>query len=109
MDGQVGGLVAGQILCGQWGYSMQLVNFYEVVKGAQVGKFAVLQKLGNINVSTDAYGQAGKQVADPLVKVDPPFKKKVLLGYQGEVNVKITSCQWAKPWDGQPKAFDTYD
>ena len=103
----VKGLETGQILHCSWGYSMILNSFYKVLKGAQVGKMAVIQEIGKTTVTHDGYGQAGKQVANEA-ELGKVTTHKVKAGYQGEVGVKAYHG-WAHAWDGQAKSFDTYD
>lgn len=118
MDGSIGAQAptefkTGDNLASQWGYSMQLVTFYRVIRGASVGRFAIIQKIPQKVVASDNWGQAGKVVADfETEATEAPIKRKVLRMHDPrdqEPFLKISQGEYARLWNGQPLNFDTYD
>ena len=115
----------GDILTSSWGYSMTLVDFYEVIKVSD--KSIVLRQIGSKPVSFSGY-DTGHVVADPTVKkmerddkapVNPNgpqpqreivFRRPVRMGYNGNVCVNDKNGHaMANKWDGQPQRFDHND
>lgn len=102
----------GDTLACQWGYSMQLVTFYRVIRGAKPGSYAVIQRIPQKVVKHDGYGQAGKVVADLEAETtEKPERRKVHAARE-----RCHRGAWLKSeagycyaWSGQPLNFDTYD
>lgn len=101
----------GDTLACQWGYSMQLVTFYRVLRGASVGSYAMIQKIPQKIVTHDGYGQAGKVTADLEAEpTEKPEKRKVQAanGFNRGIWLK-SDAGYCYLWSGQPLNFDTYD
>ena len=112
----------GDILEGDFGYSMVLPVWYEVVK--VTAKQATLKELASIVVSHDGYGQAGvKRPNIGVYKKDWDGKEKevkaLVKKHKGSWYDKfddpkkkyyvVISNHIFDIWDGQDASFDTYD
>ena len=100
-------LKVGDILCSQWGYSMTIVSWYQVV--ATTPKMVIVHELRSIIVDGD--GMRGMSMPIPNAFVEPScawaeveFSRRVVDGY-----VRINSSESAKLWDGEPKYHDHWD
>lgn len=100
----------GDILCCEWGYTQQLVDFYKVI--ATTNSFVQLVALEEKRVSQDDYGQEGKVIPSDKVRKDSYVdNKKFKVKFHGNVpyisiNSSITPVE---KWDGKPKYFNLYD
>lgn len=104
-------LKEGDILYSSWGYSMKLVDFYKVIGASK--SFVKLAHLADYNSSQDEWGQAGEKMPK-LDEIEPDSgvdgrRFKVHTRDDGKVFVMINNYEFAEPWDGKPKSFDTYD
>ena len=114
---QIDSFKVGDILCCEWGYSMQLVDFYKVIKVS--GSSVQLQALENKFTSKDEWGQSGKVIPSNKVKKDADVDgKRFLIHLAGDRGfpkdygpwIKINSSKYPViKWDGKPKTWDTYD
>lgn len=100
-------LKVGDILCSQWGYSMSLVGWYQVV--ATTPKMVTVHEIHSKIVDGD--GARGTSIPVPNAFIIPSygwqqaeFNRRVIDGY-----VKINSSEYAKLWDGEPKYHDHWD
>ena len=95
-------LETGMILVAQWGYSMSLVDFYEVVATTAGG--VTLEEIGSTTVSGTA-GYSGTVVADASVRKGKFFKVRA----NHENRVKISDSSRARVWNGAPCYFNQMD
>lgn len=100
----------GDTLACSWGYSMQLVSFYRVLRGAKPGSYATIQKIPQKVVSHDGYGQAGKVVADLEAEAkEAPERRKVHDNRDERGPWLKSEHGYCYLWSGAPLSFDTYD
>lgn len=89
-------LSVGQVLYSSWGYDQTNIDFYEVVKGAEEGKFAVIRQLKQSTTETGFMSghtspATGEDRFTDKYHWDKPntgTKVKVRRGYQGRPSVK---------------------
>ena len=95
-------LKVGDILYSSWGYDQTNIDFYEVVK-VNSPKTVTLRQIGSRFTKTDtANDMASFCVPNPgnyFGERREPFKKIVSFGNQ----VKLSSFEYAWPWDGKEK------
>lgn len=97
-------LVAGTILASSWGYDQTNVDFYRVEKVK--GDWVTLQQIAS---HEEGDGWTGKVVpADPQKPIDEPFRRKIGPLSCGELMIRISSYEYARPWNGKPKAVSHY-
>ena len=102
------GLQDGDVLHGSWGYDMTHADFFVVLKGAPIGKFARIAKLANVETST-GYLCGTAVPAVPYQVVGKVLTKKVKGSAYYRVCVKIEDYEHAYPWDENPKHFNYCD
>lgn len=102
------GYKVGDILSSTWGYSMQIVDYYQVI--AVTPKMITVREIAGKIVSGD--GMRGESVPLPNVFVKKAydwqlteFKRKVLHG--GYININESAC--ARRWSGEPLYHDHWD
>lgn len=103
----------GDIVCATWGYSMVIVNFYEVTRTtpAKVG----LRRLKQERVSGDGWAGTCKPVPGEYDDDDRPYNDPNRLYKVQNGEVQITDHPgdkhpiWGRPWDGSPKHYDHCD
>lgn len=103
MDG-INGLAAGDILHAPWGYNMTHPDFYLVLEGAEVGRFARLVQIERVE-KANGYLCGDAVPAVPHVHKGAVVKKKVKAGG----HIKFESYKVGRPWDGKPKYFNYCD
>jgi hypothetical protein len=97
-------LLVGAILASSWGYDQTNVDFYRVEK-VQNG-WATLQQIASQETGD---GWTGKVVpAEPHRLIDQPFRRKIGGNFDGEPYLRISSYEYARPWDGRPKSVSHY-
>lgn len=97
----------GHILTSTWGYSMTLVDFYEVV-GKRGKTIVQLREVKSVVVSGEA-GYQGNVIPAPGEYAGDMIERRVL-GRVGDPGVKISDGQGrATLWDGKPKYFNRMD
>ncbi|MDF1769851.1 hypothetical protein [Maricaulis sp.] len=97
----------GHILSNTWGYSMTLVDFYEVV-GLRGRTIVQLRELKSTVVSGDA-GYQGTLMPCPGEYAGEMFERRIN-GRTGHPGVKISDGQGsASLWDGKPKYYNRMD
>ena len=98
----------GDIFCYSWGYSMTLVNFYQVVELTKSGKSCKVREVAQKTVSGDA-GYQGKVVAikDQYIAETSGLKRlKFSKGYPTLFNEDHGR---AYKWNGEPMNFNKMD
>lgn len=95
-------LKIGDVLVSSWGYSMTLVDFYEVIEITKHG--ATLEKIGDTLVTGEA-GYSGTLVADPAQRTGKTLKVRV----PADNSPKVRDNGWARVWDGKPCYFNRMD
>lgn len=102
----LGNFKVGDILYCSWGYSMTLVDFYEVTFAK--GKSTVtLMPIGARTISGSA-GYQGEVVPIPGDSVGAEIVKRPQVK-GGSIYVKISDSQRCYLWDGKPKHFNRMD
>ena len=103
-------LVAGAILASSWGYDQTNVDFYRVDKVK--GDWATLQQIAANEASDDTEDRVtmtGRVVpAEPQKPIGEPFRRKIGEPYNGEPFLRISSYEFARPWNGKPKFVSHY-
>ena len=100
-------LKEGQILSGDFGYSMSLPSFYRVVK--RTNSTAVLQKLRSVRRPVmDDSGYTGDFYAVPGQPDETPFKKKIKKDGFNEI-VEGAYGETLRLWNGKPTRGNDYD
>ena len=98
---------AGDTAVCNWGYSMQLVNFYVVERRTKASVW--FKPIGSEIVNPDEWGQSGYKVPNPSVS-GKTFRKKVQQWHDGhEYTASDTYGGIINKWDGKPQVWDTYD
>lgn len=103
------GYKVGDILSSTWGYSMVIVDYYQVV--AVTAKMITVRKIASKNVDGDSMRGSSVPVLNAFLKTkyswQTPFeyKRKVLSG--GYINIDSVSC--ARKWNGKPLYHDHMD
>ena len=92
----------GDIIYTHWGYSMVIIDYYEIVKAT--GKSFVVKHLKDEVVSGD--GQRGESM--PVKGEYEDGGKEIRCRINSRGSVKIDDG-YAYLWDGKPKAFDHMD
>lgn len=97
----------GDILYSSWGYDQTNIDFYEVV-GVNSPKTVTLREIGSRTTDTETgNSMAAFCVPNPGHYAgvrSEPFKKTVCPGNQ----VKLSSFEYAWPWDGKEKYSSWY-
>ena len=104
-------LKVGDILYSSWGYDQTNIDFYEVVKGGREGQFIGLRELDYVSGPEEGFMTAQKVPAtgpDRFRKDGKVLKRKLRRGYRGQPSVKISSFEYAGPWDGFPLTYSWY-
>jgi hypothetical protein len=103
------GLCAGDILHAPWGYNMTHPDFYLVLEGAEVGRFARLTQIERDETSTGFLcGTAVPKV--PHVYKGKVERKKVRASDASwKAVVKFDSHKFGYRWDGKPCRFNYCD
>lgn len=103
---RLGNFKVGDILYCEWGSTMTVVNFYEVVyaKGKSI---VTLMPIGARTVSGSA-GYQGEVVPIPGASAGAEIVKRPQVR-GGSIYVKINDIQRCYLWDGKPKPFDRRD
>jgi len=98
----------GKILVDVWGYSMTIVDFYEVV--SETPATVVVEEIGSRVVSTDAY-LSGTAVADQSKRTGKTYRaRKPKADRKYFVSSLMhMSVHYLELWDGQPKYFNHCD
>lgn len=100
-------LNVGDVLYSSWGYDQTNIDFYEVVK-VNSPKVVTLRQIGSKYTKTDTGNDmAAFCVPSPghyFGQRSEPFKKIVSPGNQ----VKLSSFEYAWPWDGKEKYSSWY-
>lgn len=95
------GWQVGDILVSQWGYSMVIVDFYEIIKST--GKTFVLRQLKDDIVSGN--GMQGKSV--PVEgKYEDDKEHRVRVNKYNRVKI---DGAYLSLWNGEPVSFDHMD
>ena len=92
------------ILVSSFGYNCTLVEFYKVVKATD--KTLWLKELKWKFTEDDGYGQAGKVIPEDVEIGSIIMKRQPSEGME---SVKISSCERAYMWNGQPVYYNSYD
>ena len=92
------------ILKSRWGYDQTNIQFYQVIKATP--KTATVREIAVEQVSKDN-GWTGK--ATPVLNhfIDSPIRKKIH-AYSNEEFLKLSSYEYARPWNGTPVNYSTY-
>jgi hypothetical protein len=107
MEEQMQQIEPGVILASSWGYDQTNVDFYRVDKVK--GDWATLQQIAANEASDGAQTMTGRVVpAEPHRPVDKPFRRKIGPPVCGEPMLRISSYEYAWPWDGKPKFVSHY-
>ena len=93
----------GDILVSQWGYSMTIVDFYEIVKTTASGKTFIVKHLKDKIVSGN--GMQGKSVP---VKGEYESNEEIRARVNKYNRVKIDHSSLSL-WNGEPVYFDHLD
>ncbi len=104
----------GDIFVHSWGYSMVIVDFYQVKRLA--GKTqVVVQEIRQEQTATGYLQGRAVPVPGAFVEPDPfrpnkpaEFRKRVRIGRDGVPNLPF-EFGWCERWDGQPEFFDHCD
>lgn len=92
-------LTEGSILYSSWGYDQTNVDFYQVVR--LVGKtMCEVVKIESRIESSDGYSD--NVVPYPAAKGTKTYKRKIKY-WSSMPSINISSFQFAKLWDGNPK------
>lgn len=107
----IAALSAGAILASSWGYDQTNVDFYRVDKVKN--GWATLQQIAGSEASDDErlgyQTMTGRAVpAEPQKPVGSPFRRKIGPPICGEPMIRISSYEFARPWDGKPKFVSHY-
>lgn len=102
----------GDILCAEWGYSMSLVDFYEVSKVTPSS--VQLKHLQDKVINADEWVQSGKKIPvkgkyERDTDVDGKTFRVIIRKWDNKPIIKINSSIQAELWDGKPKTWNTYD
>jgi len=96
-------LKTGQILVASWGYDQTNIDFYQVVKGAEIGKFAQIK---SIPAKLSGYAGYNERYLLPDTEAkndgDKIFKKKVQ-STRGEIYIALSNYCFAYVWNNKPK------
>lgn len=96
-------LETGQILVASWGYDQTNIDFYQVVKGAEVGKFAQIKSIPAKFSDCDGYdGRYLLPDLDAKNNGDKIFKKKVQ-STGAEFYISISNYCLAYIWNNKPQ------
>lgn len=95
-------LIVGDILNSSWGYEQTNVTFYQVTR---VTKSSV--ELGVIKSAENYDGQSMTGTKTPLPG-EFVSTNRFLKRVKGAGQVKITSYEYARLWDGKPAHFSSY-
>ena len=99
-------LKVGDVLTSSWGYDQTNVDFYQVIKTTKT--MVTLQQIeGTVVSSSDHRNKVMPVLNKPLAywnnEPEKPVRRKINSCRDGEIYVKISSCQYARLWNGQPK------
>lgn len=97
----------GDIFYTSWGYEQTNIDFYQVIEVK--GKFATIRQIAG-EVTDYHSSMSGEKVATPgaFLERSEPIRKMILRGYNGEPYMKISSFEYASPWDGKPKSWSSW-
>lgn len=107
-------LETGQVLYSIWGYDQTNIDFYEVVKGAEEGRFVELRELRYVDTGGSGRGSmastkmpvlVGDDRFAPVYNGDKAILRRKLRGFQGKPSVRLASYAYAYPWDGTAKHY----
>lgn len=97
----------GDIFYSSWGYEQTNICFYQVIK--IVGKCSVdVRRIKSMICEESTNAFVGHVMPQVNGFIGDTFRKRILDGYDGKSLIKISSCQHARPWDGNPKMFTSY-
>lgn len=104
---EIKGLDKGQVLHAPWGYNMTHPDFYLVLEGAPVGKFAKVQQIARVETATGYLSGT----AVPAVPYVPRANNAAILRkkVQKDGSIKFESYKRGTLWNGQPKYFNYCD
>jgi hypothetical protein len=99
----------GEILSASWGYSMTLVDFYQVIK--KTAKTITVAEIAS--EFTDPSRYSGSHVM-PVVGqfIGEPIRRTVKSYSQDQTqcqHIAIDDCRCAYKWDGKPELYDDFD
>ena len=103
-------LKVGDILTSSWGYDQTNVDFYQVVKLSKC--FVELMPIeGKVTSYDDCYMDTVIPVPGQRLQYwnndpEPIIRRKISSGDttgKNEVYIRISSCQYARPWNGMPR------
>lgn len=97
----------GDIFYTSWGYDQTNIDFYQVT-GVSGSMVTVHQIAGSITGYDSS--MSGDKVAAPgeFLERAEPIRKRVQDGGSGEPFLKISSFEYAYPWDGRPKSWSSW-
>ncbi len=98
-------IIIGDILCGKWGYSMDITSWYQVIKTTP--KKVYVREIASRIVEGNSMCGESVPVKFSFVKDDVLFRKVHNNGYTDYID--ITDYQSAYKWDGKPKYHNHYD
>lgn len=96
-------LKVGDILCAIWGYEQTNVNFYQVteLKGKH---YVILREIERQKDYAKGFNDQGSCHPVPDHFTGEPLRRKA--SHDG--HVKVSHCQYARPYDGQPISWSSY-
>ncbi len=99
----------GDIFVSSWGYDQTNIDYYQVIdRTKKMISLKMIQK--NLTPETKM-GSSTEPKKNCFFEITHPYnetlKRKILYGYKNQPMIKITSCQYAYPWDGK-KRTETY-
>lgn len=102
------GYKVGDILSSTWGYSMTIVNYYQVT--AVTPKMITVKEIASKLVSGNRTFGTTVPIPNVFIKKAYPwqlteFKRKVLNG--GYININKSAC--ARRWSGEPLYHNHWD
>lgn len=99
----------GDILVSSYGYNCTLVSFYRVKRVTSASVW--LQRLENKwAYDEDGYGQVGKVLPSERETAEKPImRRRQVNQYSKTEYVAISNYEYAYPWDGQAKYYNSLD
>jgi len=96
----------GDIFYSSWGYDQTNINWYQVV--STTDKTVTLRELNDSRSYDDFYMSGETTPIKNSFKVgEKPIRRKLNPSSYGEY-IKISSYEFANPWDGTPKRYSSY-
>lgn len=95
-------LQEGHILVASWGYDQTNIDWYQVTRVIGANTVEVREIEGNVTRS-DGWA-SGQSVPRADAFCGEPMVKRVTDGD----TVKVSSCAWARLWDGRPRHWTAY-